>query len=274
MFDQARTLDLAQRSNEVYVQSYSVTAAIGQTLDESVPDSTTKLQFVTEEDKITAAAAQRPGSKQKCFFCGNNAHARRFCPAKDASCHNCSKKGHFSKVCKSNTTSTGTSASCTPILATVTAASPQCLKKVVINVRVNERPCKALIDTAASSVDPPELFATLTSECRPIATKSRKYSTVDREFIEKETTRLLTEGIIEPSMSPWRAQVLVTSNERHKKRLVIDYSQTLNRFTELDAYPFLTLIKWSQISPNNKVYSTLDLRSAYHQIPLREHEKK
>ncbi|CAC5404524.1 unnamed protein product [Mytilus coruscus] len=30
MFDQARTLDLAQRSNEVYVQPYSVTAAIGQ----------------------------------------------------------------------------------------------------------------------------------------------------------------------------------------------------------------------------------------------------
>ncbi|VDI28095.1 Hypothetical predicted protein [Mytilus galloprovincialis] len=89
MFDQARTLDLAQRSNEVYVQPYSVTAAIGQKPDESVPQS------VTEEDKITAAAAKRPGSKQKCFFCGNNAHARRFCPAKDASCHNCFKKGHY-----------------------------------------------------------------------------------------------------------------------------------------------------------------------------------
>ena len=222
----------------------------------------------------------------------------------------------------------------------MTAASSQCLKKAVINVRVNERPCKALIDKgssesyidrqfaklmsvnindtsgsvslassalsspivgicnvnlnidehlypnmqlsvlnklccdiilghdfmkrhdsikisfggsrpaveindsntvcclAASSVYPPKLFANLTSDCRPIATKSRKYSAVDREFIDKKTTRLLTEGIIEPSMSPWSAQVLVTSNERHKKRLVIDYSQTINRYTELDAYPF------------------------------------
>ncbi|VDI28094.1 Hypothetical predicted protein [Mytilus galloprovincialis] len=91
---------------------------------------------------------------------------------------------------------------------------------------------------ADPSVYPPALFANLTSECRPNATKSRKYSEVDRELIEKETTRLLTEGIIEPSISPWRAQVLVTSNERHKKRLIIDYSQTINRFTELDAYPF------------------------------------
>ncbi|CAG2229550.1 unnamed protein product [Mytilus edulis] len=229
MFDQARTLDLAQRSNEVYVQPYSVTAAIGQKPDESVPDSTTKLQSVTEEDKITAAAAQRPGSKQKCFFCGNNAHARRFYLRKDAYCHNCSKKVQFSKVCKSNTTSSVTSASCTPLLAT--------LFQVLI---------------------PQELFATLTSECRPIATKSRKYSAVDREFIEKETTRLLTEGIIDPSMSPWRAQVLVTSNERHKKRLVIDYSQTINRFTELDAYPFPNINQMVSDMAKYKVYSTFD----------------
>ncbi len=48
---------------------------------------------------------------------------------------------------------------------------------------------------------------------------------------------MLREGIIRPSNSPWRAQVLVTGGENRKKRMVIDYSQTINRFTELDAYP-------------------------------------
>ena len=38
---------------------------------------------------------------------------------------------------------------------------------------------------------------------------------------------LLKEGIIEPSLSPWRAQVFVTKDENHKKRLAIDYSQTI-----------------------------------------------
>ena len=51
------------------------------------------------------------------------------------------------------------------------------------------------------------------------------------------TQRLLKEGIIEPSNSPWQDQVVVTRNENHKKRLVIDYSQTINDFTMLDAYP-------------------------------------
>ncbi|CAB4023461.1 Hypothetical predicted protein [Paramuricea clavata] len=53
------------------------------------------------------------------------------------------------------------------------------------------------------NVEPPEPFANLTSDCHPIATKSRRYSQEDTEFIDKEVTRLLEEGIIEPSQSPW-----------------------------------------------------------------------
>lgn len=37
--------------------------------------------------------------------------------------------------------------------------------------------------------------------------------------------------------SPWRAQVVITANENGKKRLSIDYSQSINHFTDLDAYP-------------------------------------
>ena len=86
-------------------------------------------------------------------------------------------------------------------------------------------------------VDPPDLFANLTADVRPIATKSRRYGYEDRKFIDSEVQHLLGEGIIEPSNSPWRAQVVVARNENHKKRMVIDYSQTINRFTLLDAYP-------------------------------------
>ena len=48
--------------------------------------------------------------------------------------------------------------------------------------------------------------------------------------------RLLKESIIKPSLSPWRAQVVVIKDEYHRKRLAIDYSQTLNRFTLLNAF--------------------------------------
>ena len=69
------------------------------------------------------------------------------------------------------------------------------------------------------NVHPPPLFQYLTADVKPIATKSRKYSEEDQKFIAAETKRLLEEGIIEPSDSPWRVQLVVTKNEGHKKRI-------------------------------------------------------
>ena len=76
-------------------------------------------------------------------------------------------------------------------------------------------------------VESPDLFSNLTADVYPIATKSRRYSYQDRKFIDAEVQRLLKEGIIEPSNSPWRAQVVVTRNKNHKERMVINYSQTI-----------------------------------------------
>jgi len=61
------------------------------------------------------------------------------------------------------------------------------------------------------NIDPPEPFANLTADCHPIASKSRRYSQ-DSAFIDEEVKRLLKEGIIEPSLSPWQAQVVVTKD--------------------------------------------------------------
>ena len=75
---------------------------------------------------------------------------------------------------------------------------------------------------AAAKIEAPSLFQNLAQDCKPIATKSRRHTPDNEKFIEKEVKRLLHEEIIEPSSSPWRAQVLITTNERHKKRLLID----------------------------------------------------
>ena len=60
---------------------------------------------------------------------------------------------------------------------------------------------------AVAKISPPLLFGNLDGHIKTIATKSRRYSELDRNFISKETGRLLEEGIIEFSRSPWRAQV-------------------------------------------------------------------
>ena len=119
----------------------------------------------------------------------------------------------------------------------------------------------------------PHLFTNITSNCKPVAVKTRKFSSVDYAIIKAETEKLLHEDRIEPSNSPWRAQPLIVDNGKGKKRMCIDYSQTINLFTQLDAYPLPSIesivnevAKWNCIS-------TLDLKSAYHQIESRPEDR-
>ena len=114
---------------------------------------------------------------------------------------------------------------------------------------------------ATSNVKSPRLDQNL----KPMATKSRRFNEADQFFIKEEVRQLLAEGIIEPSYSPWRAQVLVTKDERHKRRMVVDYSQTVYRYTLLDTYPLPNIDERVAKIAKCSVFSTLDLKSAYYQ---------
>ena len=83
----------------------------------------------------------------------------------------------------------------------------------------------------------------------------------------------MSDGIIESSNSLWQAQVLVVATENHKRRMVIDYNQTINKFTNLDAYPLSKIDDMVENIAKYDTFSTLDLKSAYHQIPIREEKK-
>ena len=84
---------------------------------------------------------------------------------------------------------------------------------------------------------------------------------------------MIKEGVTEESTSSWRAQILTVTNEHQRKRLVVDYSRTINRFTRLDAYPLPRMDDLAQEIAKYIVYSSLDWKSAYHQIPIKKEDK-
>lgn len=360
--------------NNVYQLSRQLEMAQQQSTAYETPSSTCHASAQQAHDEtdiiVNTPQAALAVSSQKCFFCGYARHPRANCPAKDALCKLCGKKGHFHKVCRS-TKKSKQLASVLPVIASgiTTAAAPASLSKAITTVSVNGIPLQALIDTGSSEsfisysvalrhhlpfvpfVQPitlastdktsstkgyctvslvhenttytnvklsilnnlcsdvllghdflcqhksveisfhgknppfsicnlsaarlqsPSLFANLDPSCKPICTKSRRHTASDELFIQSEIDRLLSSGIIEPSTSPWRAQVLITTNDRHKKRMVIDYSQTINRFTYLDAYPLPRLDAMIEKISQYRIFSTLDLQSAYHQIPILENER-
>ena len=50
--------------------------------------------------------------------------------------------------------------------------------------------------------------------------------------------------------------------------MVVDYSQTINKFTLLDAYPLPNIDEQVSEIAKGTIFSTLDLKSAYYQLPL------
>lgn len=55
--------------------------------------------------------------------------------------------------------------------------------------------------------------------------------------------------------------------------MVIDYSQTINRFTFLDAYPLPSIEDLVHKISGYRHFSSIDLRSAYHLVPLHEDDR-
>ena len=302
MFTQARSLDTAPKSSESYTSSgpppFPASAATSSPLPESNPEG------CVPEGTIAAVTGA------KCYFCGYSKHPRYRCPARDATCKKCQKRGHFAKVCRSDPADGRSehgrvTASVYPTLTTVPSRTPPNLLKSSSEVTINGVSARALIDSCSTEsfihprlvetlnlpkysdpreismaqstlsaktqghcfadlelgcklysnlhlsilpglcsdlilgldfqrqhqsisfhhggpepplvvcglstlkVEYPDLFTNLTADIHPIAAKSRRYSYEDRKFIDSEVQRLLNKGVIEPSNSPWRAQVVV-----------------------------------------------------------------
>ena len=121
---------------------------------------------------------------------------------------------------------------------------------------------------AAAQAIEVSLFSNLSSDVKTIATRSRRYGEDDQAFIDENIKKLMDEDIIRPSSSPWRAQVVIVNDQfnRHKKRMSVDYSQTINVYTELDAFPLPRIDDMVNKLAAYNFFSTFNLRSAYHQI--------
>ena len=91
----------------------------------------------------------------RCDRCGKSpGHARHNCPAKDAVCHKCSKKGHYGAVCRSSKTVGVVAEEDYAFLGEIgtdAGANPWCAE-----VTVNELPVCFKIDTGADVTVMPE----------------------------------------------------------------------------------------------------------------------
>jgi len=99
------------------------------------------------------------------------------------------------------------------------------------------------------------------------------------DFVASEVNDLLKNGIIRKSSSPYNNPVWmvdkkgIDSDGNRKKRLVIDFRK-LNKNTIADKYPMPSITMILANLGKAKFFTTLDLKSGYHQITLAEQDRE
>lgn len=112
----------------------------------------------------------------------------------------------------------------------------------------------------------------------PIWTKQYASNINDVEFINKEIDKLLKEGIIQKSYSPYNSPMLTVhkkgtdENGKPKRRMVIDFRK-LNEHTITDRYIIPDINITLQNLGKAKYFTTLDLESGFHQIKIKESDR-
>lgn len=105
----------------------------------------------------------------------------------------------------------------------------------------------------------------------PIFTKQFKYPEAHRNEVCKQVNKMLEEGIVQPSMSPYNSPLFVIpkkSNDDTKKfRLVHDLRQ-INAATVGNSYPLPDIDSIMSQLGGSKYFTVVDLASAFHQIEI------
>lgn len=94
-----------------------------------------------------------------------------------------------------------------------------------------------------------------------------------QEYIDKELDQMLKLGVIEPSKSAWSNPILLVKKKDKSYRFCVDFRK-LNQVSEKDAYPLPYVSAILDRLRDARFITSLDVKSAYWQIPVEENSKQ
>jgi len=108
---------------------------------------------------------------------------------------------------------------------------------------------------------------------RPVVTRPRQTTEDQKKVIDAEVNKMLKDGIIQPSCSPYASEVVMVPKKTGDWRFCIDY-RALNKITVKDKYPLPRISDLLRSIKSSKYFVALDLRAGYWQIPMAQEAVK
>ena len=150
-YEQTNALDCALRQLLAYDGTFN--ANVVALAPKSPSKVSNEMSHHSTEAPVLAVSRESPSENYKktsCFFCGNPSnHPRKWCPARNAICFNCRRKGHFSKVCRGKAQTNSTLATLDQSICVI-QSTPPCLSHAVMTATINNHEVSVIIDSESS----------------------------------------------------------------------------------------------------------------------------
>lgn len=120
-----------------------------------------------------------------------------------------------------------------------------------------------------------EAHLKLKENAKPIFLKSRTVSFKLKEKVEIELENLVQAGILERVVSSrWATPIVPVLKKNGQIRICSDFSVTINPLFIVDGHPLPTIDELFASMARGKIFSKIDLKQAYLQLPLAEIDKE
>ncbi|MCP3667794.1 MAG: hypothetical protein GY696_35780, partial [Gammaproteobacteria bacterium] len=96
-----------------------------------------------------------------------------------------------------------------------------------------------------------------TGDAQPIKQKPRRIPETQRRLVDDMVSKMLQQGVISKSCSPWSSPVVLVTKKDKSWRFCVDYRR-VNDVTKVDGYPLPRIIDILDSLGKSKIFSTLD----------------
>ncbi|KAG2212941.1 hypothetical protein INT45_002311, partial [Circinella minor] len=108
-----------------------------------------------------------------------------------------------------------------------------------------------------------------TGDEKPVSRPPYKMSPLELDELRRQLNELLELGLVVPSASPWGSPVLFVKKADGTMRMCVDYRATNKKTIRINA-PLPRIDECLERLQGAKYFTSLDLKSGYHQIKIRE----